>query len=672
VGGFAGAGGLATSAQIGQITGVATDRAGNLFFTDAVNQVVWSVTAATGSLSIVAGNGTQGPGGDGGPATSAQLNNPNGIAVDSAGNIYISDTNNFVVRKVSASTGLIQVFAGTSGRYGAPQGANGDGGPATAAFLYAPRGLALDATGNLYIADSVYNKVRMVSATSGIITTVAGNGNYLFSGEGGAATLAALEHPDSLAIGAAGDLYIGSSSLGRVCKVAKATGIITTVAGENNASGTSGDGGPATAAEINPMGLALDSAGNLYLSNGPGVIREVNGASGVITKAVGNGYPGYSGDGGAATIAQIHNPTGIAFDASGNLYIADSANYRVREVSSAAPAIAPTMTVSLSAASITTAQALTVTVTVAGPGGAPQPTGSVALSGGGYNGQQALANGTVTFIVAAGTFSAGSQSLTATYTPDAPSAAAYTTATQSTAVTVNQAIGTATATVTVTPSTSAVTNEQAANVVVSVAGGGGQPTPTGNIILAGGSYSALLPLSSGSATFSVSAGVLTAGSDTLTAQYSGDGYYSAATGTTAITVAPVVIAVSNPAPVTADGLASTTVTFSAGSTYSGTLQLSCALVASPIGAQNLPACTLKPNSLTISGGGNASTTLTVSTKAANSNSALMGTGRQVWKAWGGGGIVALGILFGVPSWRRRRTFAVVILCGMSIAGVIGC
>jgi MYXO-CTERM domain-containing protein len=130
--------------------------------------------------------------------------------------------------------------------------------------------------------------------------------------------------------------------------------------------------------------------------------------------------------------------------------------------------------------------------------------------------------------------------------------------------------------------------------------------------------------------------------------------------------------VSNPAPVTAGGLATATVTFSAGSAYSGTINLSCALTASPTGAQNLPTCSLKPNSVTISGGGNASTTLTVNTSAANSSSAVMAPGRHAWKSWSGGGLLALAMLFGVPSWRRRRTFIVVVLGGISIAGVIGC
>jgi sugar lactone lactonase YvrE len=671
VSGFAGAGGPATSAQLGEVAAMATDSSGNLFFTDTQNDVVWKVTAATGNLSIVAGAGGPGFLGDGGPATKAYLNVPNGIAVDSAGNLYIADTSNSVVRRVDATTGVIETIAGKLFQSESP-GQNGDGGPATQAFLNGPQGLLLDAAGNLYIADSFDNEVRVVSASTGIITRVAGKGTSGFSGEGGPATSAGLDKPVSLAFDNAGNLYIGSVSLGRVFKVTAATGILTTVAGNGNPNGSSGDGGLATAAEVYPLGLALDSARNLYISNGPGVIREVAASTGMITKAVGNGYPGYSGDGGPASIAQIQQPQGIIFDSAGNLYIADTGNYRIREVSPAAGAVAPTVTVSPSSTSVTTAQALTVTVSVAGAGGSPTPTGSVALSGAGYNSQQALANGTATFSVAAGALSLGNDTLTATYTPDAQSASDYKSATQSTAVTVTQAIGTATPTVTVSPSTATITNEQPVSVSVSVAGESGQPAPTGNVTLSGGSYSAQQPLSSGSATFAVPAGALSAGSDTLTAQYSGDGYYSAAAGTTNITVAPVVIAVSNPAPVTAGGITTATVTFSAGSTYSGTVNLSCALIASPTGAQNLPACSLKPNSITISGGGSASTTLTVNTGGAYSSSAVMGSQSQVWKAWYGGGILALGILFGVPSSRRRRAFIVVVLCGISIAGVIGC
>jgi sugar lactone lactonase YvrE len=551
VSGQSGAGGPATSAQLGQLAAMAVDKAGDLFFTDTTNNIVWMVSAADGKISIVAGNGTPGYSGDGGAATSAQLYYPLGVAVDSAGGLYIADSANDVVRKVDPNTGLIETVAGIHNHFGGSVGQIGDGGPATAAYLNYPQGLAIDAADNLYIADSQNNEVRMVSASTGIITSVAGNGNYGFSGEGGPATSAALQQPNTLAFDSKGNLYVGSYNLSRVLKVAKTTGTLTIAAGNGNLGG-SGDGGKATNAEIFPFGIALDAADNLYISNPPGVIREVSAGTGVITKVVGTGYPGYSGDGGSATIAQISYPEGIAFDASGNLYIADLGDSRVREVSTPAPAatpiispvagiytsvqmatitdstkgaiiyyttdgtaptnsssvydgpitisttttlqaiaiasgfgqsavatstytihlpIAPAVTATPTATSITTEQALTVMVKVAGPNGSPTPTGSVTLSGGGYNSAAtALTKGSATFSLAPGALAVGTDTLTASYTPDAGSISAYTGATGETpAITVTQAIGTAEATVTLTPSAAILTNEQPLKVAVSVA-----------------------------------------------------------------------------------------------------------------------------------------------------------------------------------------------------------
>jgi hypothetical protein len=240
-------------------------------------------------------------------------------------------------------------------------------------------------------------------------------------------------------------------------------------------------------------------------------------------------------------------------------------------------------------------------------------------------------------------------------------------------VTVTEAIGTATATLTLNPSATTVTNEQPVSVSVSVAGVSGQSPPTGTMTLAGDSYRGQQPLSGGSATFNVQAGALNAGLNTLVANYSGDAYYSAASGTTTVTLAPVVIAVSNPGPVTPGSAIAATVTLSAGSTYSGTLNLTCALTTSPTGAQSLPVCSLNPNSVTVSGGGNAAASLTVKTTAASTSSARVRPGLQDWKTWRGGGILTLALLFGVPSWRRRRVFVMVILCGViAAAGVTGC
>ena len=409
------------------LTSIAVDRSGNLFFADAVNNVVWEVTAKTGQVSVVAGVGPPGTGNNSGVQASVPLNAPAGLAVDGSGNLYIADTNNNVVRKVAAGTGVITIYAG-NGHFGITQDV-GDGGPATSAQLNYPNGLAVDSAGNLYIADRDDSRVRLVAASSGVITTVAGNGNVGSTGDGGPATSASVGEPQALALDSSGNLYIAERYLGLVRKVTVSTGIISTVAGYGN-PGSSGDGGPALKAEINPQGLAVDAAGNLYLSDAA-AIREVSAATGVISSVAGNGYYGYSGDGGSATVAQISFPQGIAFDATGNLYLADRDNYRVREVFSPAHAfVAPAITVTPSATSITTAQTLSVMVAVNGGAGDPNPTGSVTLASGNYSAQQTLANGTTTFSLAAGSLPVGANTLTATYAPDDASAGTYAVASQ--------------------------------------------------------------------------------------------------------------------------------------------------------------------------------------------------------------------------------------------------
>ena len=299
---------------------VAVDSAGNVFFSDGVENVVLKLDAKTGVLALVAGNGTCGFSGDNGLATSAQLCRPAGIAVDSAGNLYIADTGNNCVRKVS--NGVITTVAG-NGNYGF----SGDNGPATSAQLYGPVGIAVDPAGNLYISDSGNDRIRKIA--NGMITTVAGNGSYGFRGDNGPATSAQLYGPAGVAVDPTGNLYISDSGNNRIRKVAN--GVITTVAGRGT-SGFSGDGGPATSAQLQgPAGIAADPAGNLYISDsGNNRIRKV--ANGVITTVAGNGTAGFGGDGGPASNAQF-NPAGLCVDSGGNLYIADSGNQRIRKVS---------------------------------------------------------------------------------------------------------------------------------------------------------------------------------------------------------------------------------------------------------------------------------------------------------------------------------------------------
>jgi uncharacterized protein (TIGR03437 family) len=241
--------------------------------------------------------------------------------VDQSGNIYVADSGNNRVRKIAAS-GAISTYAGT----GAP-GFGGDGGASTSAQLYDPIGVALDASGNLYIADLGNNRVRKVS-TGGTITTLAGNGTSAFSGDGGQAVNAELSYPQGVAADAAGNIYIADTLNFRV-RMVTTGGVIATVAG-NGTAGYSGDLGQATAAQIaSAAGVAVDSAGSLYISDGATHIRKVT-SNGIIQTIAGNGASGYAGDGGSAVTAEINAPGGLAVDASGNVYFADAGNSAVR------------------------------------------------------------------------------------------------------------------------------------------------------------------------------------------------------------------------------------------------------------------------------------------------------------------------------------------------------
>ena len=317
--GFAGDGSQAVQAQFNSPTGIAIDSSGALYIADASNLRIRKI--AGGNISSVAGNGILSYSGDGGAALAAQLNSPLGVAVDSSGNIYLSDTGNNVVRKISPD-GVIVNFAGNG-----TAGFGGDGGAATSAQLNGPQGLAVDASGNLYIADALNARVRKVSG--GAISTVAGSGTPGFSGDGAAATAAQLNFPSAVAVDAAGNLYIADFSNNRIRKVSGGT--ITTLAGNGNA-GFSGDNGPAANAQINtPRGVAVDASNTVYIADtGNNLVRRVT-AGGTITTIAGNGAPGFSGDGGSATAAQVGNPAAVAVDAGGNVYIADG-SARVRKV----------------------------------------------------------------------------------------------------------------------------------------------------------------------------------------------------------------------------------------------------------------------------------------------------------------------------------------------------
>jgi len=321
VAGFAGDGGPATAASLRTPSAVAADSVGNLYISDQGNARIRKVTPQ-GIITTIAGNGTAAFSGDGGPATSASLNSPQGLALDAAGNLYIADSENHRIRKVSPDGTITTAVGNGVARF------SGDGGPATAASLSSPSGLALDASRNLYIADTSNQRIRKVSP-DGTITTVAGSGAGGFSGDGGSATSAKLDSPEAVAPDAAGNLFIAETS--RIRRVSPGR-IITTVAG-NGQFRFSGDEGRATNASMYfPEGIALDAAGNLYVADCLGNrIRKVS-PGGTITTVAGNGLWGFSGDGGPAILASLNAPRSVAVDAAGNLYIADTSNHRVRKV----------------------------------------------------------------------------------------------------------------------------------------------------------------------------------------------------------------------------------------------------------------------------------------------------------------------------------------------------
>lgn len=325
VGGGVGDGGAAPLAGLNNPTGLTMDGSGNLYIADYYNYRIRKIDAVTGIITTVAGNGTYGFSGDGELATSASLNCPRGVAVDSSGNLYIADSGNNRIRKVEASTGIITTVVGNGTAAYA-----GDGGQATAASIRYPLGIAVDYSGNLYIADTNNFRVRKIAVGTGIITTIAGNGSFSFSGDGGPATSAGLS-PVAVTLDSGGNLYIAENINNRIRKVVATTGIITTVAGNGTAAFT-GDGGPATSACLSsPSGVMVDRSGTLWIADTNNHrIRAVTG-TGVITTAVGNGVATFAGDGGSAISASLNGPWGVISDSTGNLYIADTNNNRIRK-----------------------------------------------------------------------------------------------------------------------------------------------------------------------------------------------------------------------------------------------------------------------------------------------------------------------------------------------------
>jgi len=337
-GGYSGDGGSALSAQLNDPFNLTTDAAGNVYIVEESNHVVRKITPG-GIISTVAGTGAGGYSGDGGAATSAQLNIPTGIVIDPSGNIYIADLLNNRVRKITPG-GIISTLAGTGSA-----SFSGDGGPAASAALNYPEGVALDNTGtNLYIADRGNNRIRVVSLTAFTITTFAGTGASGSGGDGGPALAAQFSLPLGVGTDPNGNVYVADYGNNKIRKI-NTSGIITLLAGTGTA-GFSGDGGLGSSAQLSsPTHAFGDASGNVYISDyNNHRLRKVNSSS-IISTYAGTGLGGFSGDGGLASAAQINGSTGACMDGAGNIFLADRFNDRIRKISGTCP------TVSLSLAS---------------------------------------------------------------------------------------------------------------------------------------------------------------------------------------------------------------------------------------------------------------------------------------------------------------------------------
>lgn len=313
IGGYNEDGISATSANLNYPTGIKFDDEGNLYIADKDNHRVRKVDAVTGKISTVAGTGTAGYSGDGSSAVEAELDIPWEVDLDASGNVYIVDRNNHCIRKVDSATGIISTFAGTG-----TAGYNGDGIESSTAYLSDPRGVAIGDSGDCFIVDKGNYRIRRVDAGTGLISTFAGTGSLTYNGEGMLATIAQLALPQGVAVDISGNVYVGDTGNSRVRKVDAATGIISNV---NDA------------AWEKPAAVLFDGADNLYVADsGAHRVLRVDGETGLIAVVAGTGTPGYSGDGMDATTAELTMPSGLAFDAEGNLYIADTGNSIIRKV----------------------------------------------------------------------------------------------------------------------------------------------------------------------------------------------------------------------------------------------------------------------------------------------------------------------------------------------------
>ncbi len=329
--GFVGDGGPATQAKLDQPFDVAFDRAGNLYFSDTFNHRVRKVDRKTGLISTVAGNGKKGFAGDGGKAVEATLNEPYGVELDEAGNLYIVDRLNYCIRRLSAETGTISTIAGIGGKTGFA----GDGGPATKALLVEPNGMCLDGKGKMYIADVAGHRVRMVDLNTGMIDTLVGHGKAASTGDGGPLKDAGVMGPRAVAMHPNGSLILVERNGHRLRRIDIKAGKIEALAGTGK-RGYSGDGAKASEATFDgPKEIDIDRDGNIYVVDTENeAIRRIDAKTGIVSTVAGKGRtktPGL-GDGASATAATLGRPHGVAVGPDGAIYIGDTNSHRIRKV----------------------------------------------------------------------------------------------------------------------------------------------------------------------------------------------------------------------------------------------------------------------------------------------------------------------------------------------------